>query len=351
MSEILQLRPTAHRVLHKGRLVLEHRERRAVIQPYDGMRRHLMELLAKGISPVDLDIAMVDRFGPDAAQEAAAILRTLVEADVVRRLKPAPSLPPRFERTTTYLSQFADASIDEHELIDRVSRSVVVVVGVGGLGSWLVSGLACLGVGTLRLVDFDVVEASNLNRTLLIGENDVGSSKVDAMAQRVAAVTSQTRVTTFPLNLATRGLSPEIVSGADVVLSTADKPAWVVRGAVAETCLAAGVPFLCPSGFRVGPFFTGSGDACAMCEYTRLSREQPAFEDIIAAQVEVPPSQPGSVPHVAASAAAVVLQDVLRLLTGIESPATRNRVWCADWNLGATFRDCLPEPGCVCQAV
>ena len=69
-----------------------------------------------------------------------------------------------------------------------LKASRVLCVGAGGLGSPLALYLAAAGVGTLGLVDFDIVDESNLQRQLLHGTSDVGRSKLDSAADRLRDV-------------------------------------------------------------------------------------------------------------------------------------------------------------------
>ena len=66
----------------------------------------------------------------------------------------------------------------------------VAVVGCGGLGGFVAEHLARIGVGSLRLVDADVFEETNLNRQLFCTEESLGVAKVEAAAKRLAAVNS-----------------------------------------------------------------------------------------------------------------------------------------------------------------
>ena len=68
----------------------------------------------------------------------------------------------------------------------RASR--VMVVGVGGVGSWVVEALARSGIGHLSLVDLDELCASNINRQLPALEDTVGRPKVDVLAERIAGI-------------------------------------------------------------------------------------------------------------------------------------------------------------------
>lgn len=342
---LLQLRPTAHRVLIGSRLLLTHRERREAIEPYGKRESWLLSLLASGIDAAELDARVRESWSDDAGQ-IREVLSRLIEADIVRVLPPAPPIPERYERTLAYLSQFAANGGGEYDLLERLRKSVVVVAGVGGLGSWITAGLGCLGVGQLRLVDCDVVEESNLNRSLLFREADIGTPKVAALAQQLATLASLTRVQAFTHDLASELLPAGILADASVVISTADKPAWVIRANIAKACVAYCLPFICPSGYRVGPFYLGPGTACVMCEHAEILDRRPELAAIFESQDCIPASQPGSVPHVAAAAAAVVLQDTLRVITGIATPATSNHIWTADFNLQASRTYRPPYAGC-----
>lgn len=70
----------------------------------------------------------------------------------------------------------------------KIRSAHVVVVGVGGVGSWTVEALARSGVGRLTLIDFDNVAESNINRQIHALDNTVGMAKVEAMRQRIAHI-------------------------------------------------------------------------------------------------------------------------------------------------------------------
>ena len=70
----------------------------------------------------------------------------------------------------------------------RIRAAHVVVVGVGGVGSWTVEALARSGVGHLTLIDLDNVSESNINRQIHALDDTVGMAKVEAMRQRIAHI-------------------------------------------------------------------------------------------------------------------------------------------------------------------
>ncbi|MDI9330091.1 MAG: tRNA threonylcarbamoyladenosine dehydratase [Alphaproteobacteria bacterium] len=75
-----------------------------------------------------------------------------------------------------------------------VRRAHVVVVGVGGVGSWTVEALARSGVGYLTLIDLDQVAESNINRQIQALDNTVGMAKIDALKERIALINPECQV-------------------------------------------------------------------------------------------------------------------------------------------------------------
>ncbi|HYP17021.1 MAG TPA: ThiF family adenylyltransferase, partial [Opitutus sp.] len=72
--------------------------------------------------------------------------------------------------------------------LERLRAAHVCVVGVGGVGSWVVEGLARSGVGALTLIDLDDVCVTNVNRQLPALDGQIGRPKVDVLAERVRAI-------------------------------------------------------------------------------------------------------------------------------------------------------------------
>jgi adenylyltransferase/sulfurtransferase len=104
---------------------------------------------------------------------------------------------------------------------DKIRQSHVLIVGVGGLGSPVAMYLAASGVGTLTLVDNDVVELSNLQRQILHAESDVGRQKVDSAQEALQALNSDINIQTVARRLDNIDLG-KLVGQADVVVDCTD---------------------------------------------------------------------------------------------------------------------------------
>jgi len=107
------------------------------------------------------------------------------------------------------------------EAQQRLKAARVLCIGAGGLGSPLTMYLAAAGVGTLGLVDPDVVEVSNLQRQVLFGEKDVGRPKLDAARDRLCGINPHLEVIAYP-EMFTAANAMSIAAGYDVIVDGTD---------------------------------------------------------------------------------------------------------------------------------
>lgn len=104
----------------------------------------------------------------------------------------------------------------------KLLRATVAVVGLGGLGGYVVEALARMGVGTLILIDGDVFEEHNLNRQLFGTLENLGIEKAQAACGRVARVNAAVEPICHARSLTEENL-PELLAGADVVVDALDR--------------------------------------------------------------------------------------------------------------------------------
>jgi adenylyltransferase/sulfurtransferase len=153
----------------------------------------------------------------------------------------------------------------------RLKGSRVLLVGAGGLGSPLGLYLAAAGVGHLGIVDFDLVDLTNLHRQVIHGTKDLGRPKLDSARDRIADVNPHVHVETYDTRLTSQN-ALEILRGYDVVVDGTDN--FPTRYLVNDACVLSGIPNVYGSIFRfegqVSVFATETGP-CYRC----LFREPP----------------------------------------------------------------------------
>ena len=129
----------------------------------------------------------------------------------------------------------------------RLKAARVLVIGAGGLGSPVALYLAAAGIGTLGLVDFDVVDVSNLQRQLLHGTGDVGRLKLDSARDRLRDVNPHVHVETYPTRL-TSANALEIIGEYDIIVDGTDN--FATRYLTNDACVLLGKPNVYGSIFR-----------------------------------------------------------------------------------------------------
>lgn len=123
----------------------------------------------------------------------------------------------------------------------KLKESTVTVIGSGGLGSPVLTYLTCAGVGTIRIVDCDVVSESNLNRQFLHNTDDLGKQKVLSAKEKLTQLNPNVTFSIINERL-DKYNSEKILSESDVVVDCVDNIA--TRTAVAQACIKLDIPLV-----------------------------------------------------------------------------------------------------------
>jgi len=183
----------------------------------------------------------------------------------------------------------------------KLKAAKVLCIGAGGLGSPVAMYLAAAGVGTLGLVDFDVVDFSNLQRQILHGTPDVGRSKLASAKDRLNAINPEVKIVTHELALSSEN-ALDLFEPYDIVVDGTDN--FPTRYLVNDACvLAGGKPNVYGSIFR----FEGQASVFAL-------NEGPCYRCLYP---EPPP--PGLVPSCAEGGVLGVLPGVVGTIQAMEA--------------------------------
>ncbi len=149
----------------------------------------------------------------------------------------------------------------------KLKRAKVLCIGAGGLGSPLALYLAAAGVGTLGMVDFDVVDVTNLQRQVLHTTGSVGRKKLDSAADTIRALNSNVAVRKFDTRL-TSANAMEVIADFDIVVDGTDN--FPTRYLVNDACVLSGKPNVYGSIFRFegqASVFAAKDGPCYRCLY------------------------------------------------------------------------------------
>ncbi|WP_155916599.1 MULTISPECIES: adenylyltransferase/sulfurtransferase MoeZ [unclassified Mycolicibacterium] len=196
----------------------------------------------------------------------------------------------------------------------RLKNAKVLVIGAGGLGSPTLLYLAAAGVGTIGIVEFDVVDESNLQRQIIHGQSDIGRSKAQSARDSVLEINPLVKVNLHEFRLEPDN-AVELFSQYDLILDGTDN--FATRYLVNDAAVLAGKPYVWGSIYRfegqVSVFWEDAPDGLGL-NYRDLYPEPPP---------------PGMVPSCAeggvlgilcASIASVMGTEAIKLITGIGEP-------------------------------
>jgi molybdopterin/thiamine biosynthesis adenylyltransferase len=306
-----------------------------VIAGASAVERALLRALADGPHGVR---SLARRAGCSAAEAAA----TLAQLDGLGLLEPERP-PSRHDRQLSYVGESGQ---------ERLRRSRVVVIGCGGLGCWALAALACAGIGTLVLVDDDVVALDNLNRQILYRAADVGRPKVEAARDALAAFDPDLELVLHRRRLGCEGDVEAVVAGADVVVELADWPPHLLSRWVDAACRRLAIAHVSagqdPPKLRLGPFFVPGRPGCLRCQEAAARRAFPLYDELAAERARHPPA---AVTLGAASGVigSLLAMDVVHHLSGVAAPATAHRAVLVDLvTLAVTSEAIRPDPECLC---
>ena len=155
----------------------------------------------------------------------------------------------------------------------KLKGAKVCVVGIGGLGNTITTRLAAMGVGTIRIVDRDVIELSNLHRQTMFDESDVGEVKVEVAAKKLRKLNPDVHIEALPISI-NDYTALEVVDGCDVIIDALDSVN--ARYSLNKACVAKKIPFVTGAAVAVsGQVFTIIPDktACYHCMFPSLDED------------------------------------------------------------------------------
>lgn len=196
----------------------------------------------------------------------------------------------------------------------KLMRSKVLIVGAGGLGSPAAYYLTAAGVGTVGLVDHDVVDRSNLQRQILHTDARVGTSKVASARQTLEALNPSVRVVTYEERLTSANVE-RILQGYDLVLDGTDN--FPARYLINDACVKLGLPTVYGAVFRfegqVSVFWPGRAQHPGPCYRCLFPLPPPAECAPSCAEAGVLGVLPGTIGLLQAT-------EAMKLLLGIGEP-------------------------------
>lgn len=247
----------------------------------------------------------------------------------------------RYVANVNYFSRYIGTNGNRYIPQKKISEATILLLGLGGGGSNILTMLSGLGPKKIIIVDYDNVEESNLGRQLLYKESDIGIPKVVAASKAISQMNSHLIIEAHNKKIENPEDVLEFISGVDLVICAIDEPPFVAQRIVNKAIISANVPCVFGASqvsrgrvFTVIPGKTG----CFDCLNLHYSMKDPQFiEQFVAFRnINFAPPTIAYAPAIFQLTAAIV-DEAVRVITGYAKPRSLGTQYEINFEDGSSF--------------
>ncbi len=241
----------------------------------------------------------------------------------------------RYARNLGFFSSYITAQDNKYQYQEKLKTTKVVILGMGGVGTHVLQNLAGLGVGHIKIVDFDLVELSNLNRQVLYRESDLGELKAIAASKNIKEFSNDINITTVIKKIANVEDILELIKGQDIVIGAADQPRDKIIDWLNVACIELKIPFVLGSldsqwaaCYSIVPGKTG----CIECWKQSVNNNKTTFQNMVQSENFISSAETNTaIMPLLSITAGLVAAEFLKIVTHIASPSAAGRFCVYDF--------------------
>lgn len=244
----------------------------------------------------------------------------------------------RWSRNAEFFGAYNKSSINKFTYQQKLKNIKVTILGLGGVGSQVLYNLVAMGVHNLKIVDYDRVELSNLNRQIIYCESDVGRYKTEAAKEKILSLLPAANVEVINHKIKSSAEIKSMIDGQDFVISAIDYPRESILDWVNQACVSADVPFICGAldsssavYYTIIPGKTG----CIECWKSSARKSNLVFQDVMKNDGFVKAQSPNvtMMPFISILSG-MIANELLKIVTDIAKPQSLARMCAYDFTSG-----------------
>lgn len=241
----------------------------------------------------------------------------------------------RWSRNLEFFGAHCKAMDNKYTFQEKLKSIKVVIFGLGGVGSNILYNLTAMGVQNIRIVDFDTIELSNLNRQVIYNESDVGQLKSVVAKNRILEFSPNANIEVINKKISCSSDVEELLLGQDIVISAIDQPREKIMDWFNVACLKQNLPFLCGSiDSRLAIYYTiiPKKTGCIECWKSSIVKSSFMFQDIIQQEDFVPAISPNvAIMPFMSIVSGLLASEFLKIVTGIIEPQSLGKLCAFDF--------------------
>ncbi|OGT63239.1 MAG: thiamine biosynthesis protein ThiF [Gammaproteobacteria bacterium RIFCSPHIGHO2_12_FULL_45_12] len=244
----------------------------------------------------------------------------------------------RWSRNAEFFGAYCKSNENKFSHQKKIKNTKVTLLGLGGVGSSVLMNLAALGVKNIRIVDFDKVELSNLNRQVIYNEADIGKFKAEIARDKILAFYPDANIEPVSLKIASSLDIENLIDGRDFVINAADQPRGEMIDWLNVACVNKRKPFICGAlDYRYAVCYSvvPGQSGCIECWKVGARQSSRIFQDYLNQDGFFPaPSLNVAIMPFISIVGGLVAADFLKIVTGIKKPASLGKLQSFDFETG-----------------
>lgn len=292
--------------------------------------------------PIDTVISKMKELFPDITNDDIIYgIDLLDQQGVLEEALPEEKIKERYLANVNYFSRYTDTQINRFAMQKKLNETKVLLLGLGGGGSNILTLLAGLGLKKIIIVDYDRVEMSNLGRQLLYRESDIGKLKTEVAKKAINEMNSDIEVEVHNQKIVSPQDVLQYTSDIDLVICAIDEPPFIIHRVVNKAIVEANVPCVFGASqvsrgrvYTVIPYITG----CFDCLNLNFMKHDPKFiEQFVGFRnINFDPPSIAYGPGIFQVSAAIV-DEAVRVLTHYAKPRSLGTQYEINYEDGSSF--------------
>lgn len=241
----------------------------------------------------------------------------------------------RWTRNVEFFGSYCQASQNKFSYQDKIKNLKVGIVGLGGVGSSVFYNLAAIGVLNYKIIDFDKVELSNLNRQILYRRSDIGKPKSEAAKNNIKDFLPESTIYDFNQRISSVEQIEEFVFDQDIIIGAADSPRESIIDWINLACVRQKKPFVCGAlDSRSAIYYSviPKKSGCIECWKSDARLKGYVFQDILKNKnFKTADSQNVSIMPYISVVSGLIVSEVINIVTGLTEPAAIEKLKAFDF--------------------
>ena len=243
-----------------------------------------------------------------------------------------------YRRVIHFFAEYAASHENLLQVWNTIRHSAVLIIGLGAVGTWVACNLAQSGIGTILLMDKDVVEVTNLHRQFGYTEDTIGQYKVDVLEKRLKKYNPKLSIKKNYSYLDELSLREYDNDNIDLIINCADKPNVDTTSLwVGEYAMKRSIPHIVGGGYNlhlslIGQTVIPQKTACVKC-FQKTLEEENSVDPSRVKKLAIMNRKVGSFAPMCSIIASMIGMEALKVLSGIVIPSNSN--WRGEFDINS----------------